>query len=203
MTDDPHGYADVIDGVDFFIRFRLDESNVSEVQSLATANPLMLFIETPYGLYQTVDWVAQAQLCAVVGLERFLMLRQVNIRTIFDLERAVLGEHTTPAIQALIGGILLAETRESRDIAQNGGRRFATIGLLETPRAEFAEFFAAAASAAGLGRDGEGRLPSVEHLVRVMIDDLHVHRLRQIWLVIAELVGTKAARMLDTREPKS
>ncbi|KAE8235017.1 hypothetical protein A4X03_0g9938, partial [Tilletia caries] len=69
---------DAIDGIDFFTRFRLEECGISDVQSLATYNPIMLHIETPYGIYQTVDWIAQAQLCCVVGLDRFLLLRQFN-----------------------------------------------------------------------------------------------------------------------------
>lgn len=80
---------DVIEGIDYFIRFRLEECGIHEVQNLATFNPIMLSVETPYGIYQTVDWIGQAQLCHIVGLDRFLLLREMHIRTIFDLERAI------------------------------------------------------------------------------------------------------------------
>jgi hypothetical protein len=39
----------------------------------------------------------------------------------------------------------------------------------------------------------------VEHLVRVMIDDLHVHRLRQVWLHIAGNLGIATAQLEDTK----
>jgi hypothetical protein len=101
---------DVIDGIDTYTRFRLEVNGINEVQNLATANAILLHIETPYGLYQTIDWVAQAQLCTIVGPERFLAFRQFNIRTIFDLERATLSLRSTSQLRRIIGAILTSPT---------------------------------------------------------------------------------------------
>ena len=81
---------EVIDGIDSEIRSRLEDYHIVTVQNLAAANPLMLFVETPYGVYQIMDWVAQAQLCASVGPAALQRLWRLGIRTIFDLERVLL-----------------------------------------------------------------------------------------------------------------
>ncbi len=82
--------VEVIDGIDTEIRDKLGDFHISAVQNLAAANPLMLFVETPYGVYQIMDWVAQAQLCCSVGPKGLTKLWNLGIRTIFDLERAAL-----------------------------------------------------------------------------------------------------------------
>jgi hypothetical protein len=148
----------------------------------------MLYIESPYGIYQTVDWVAQAQLCTVVGPERFLMLKKHNVRTIFDLERMVLGLDAPSGVKLMIGALLLAT-----DEALEKARDELKIGYFSIGNKPFA---------AGLVKwmDAE----AVEHIVRVMIDDLHVHRLRQIWLHIGEqLGGAQTDRLADTKPPGS
>ncbi len=83
---------EVLDGVDSQIRYRLSDFHITAVQNLAAANPIMLFVETPYGIYQMLDWVAQAQLCVSVGPEALFRLWKLGIRTIFDLERLALSE---------------------------------------------------------------------------------------------------------------
>ncbi|MGV1894795.1 hypothetical protein GOZ84_26185 [Agrobacterium vitis] len=81
---------ELIDGIDTEIRDRLADFHISSTQNLAAANPLMLFVETPYGVYQIMDWVAQAQLCASVGPKALTALWKIGVRTLFDLERAAL-----------------------------------------------------------------------------------------------------------------
>lgn len=98
---------EVIDGIDSEIRSRLDDYHIGTVQNLAAANPLMLFVETPYGVYQIMDWVAQAQLCASVGPTALQKLWSLGIRTIFDLERVLLDPACQDdALICAVGAIL-------------------------------------------------------------------------------------------------
>jgi hypothetical protein len=142
--------VEVVDGIDTEIRNRLAEFNILSVQNLATANPIMLFVETPFGIYQSIDWVGQAQLFAAVGPETVRRLWKLGIRTIFDLEKAALVQgYTTPQLRQAVGLALLAGADE------------ATRRRLGPP-------------------DGPFDDASVRALVENKVDDLHVHRLRQI-----------------------
>ena len=85
---------EIVDGIDYDVRYRLEETNIVDIQNLATYNPVLLFVETPYGLYEAFDWVLQAQLCLAVGPKTFLELKKYKVRTIFDLENAVTGDGT-------------------------------------------------------------------------------------------------------------
>ncbi len=180
----------VIDGIDSFIAFRLEEANVFDVQNLAAANPIMLHIESPYGIYQTIDWVAQAQLCTVVGPDRFLLLKTLNIRTIFDLERAVMPH--VPAQKAPSGAAV--PLPPSDDVVLAIGE----LLVRDSERDRAMRTQLVLGPSVGDGRDGARTKPTVaetQHMVAVMIDDLHVHRLRQIWRHIRDKLGGENERL--------
>jgi hypothetical protein len=108
--------VEVIDGIDYAKRIRLEENDIADVQNLATTNPIMLYVETPFQFLECFDWVAQAQLCAAVGPDRFVELRRRNIRTIFDLRDAVLFESATPDVLKALGAILFARAKRGDDL---------------------------------------------------------------------------------------
>jgi hypothetical protein len=179
---------EVIDGIDFFIRFRLQQADIYEVQHLAVANPIMLFVETPYGIYQCIDWVAQAQLCTVVGPERFLALRSFNIRTVFDVERAILGEKTTSQLRRLVGALMFTIPPEQPKRAWRFWdlRKATNPGLVGST--EFGDYVAQLLGEIPTDQRGRPMPDSPDqtliHFANIVLDDLHVHRLRDIWLLI-------------------
>jgi len=146
---------EIVDGIDYDVRYRLEETNIVDVQNLATYNPILLFVETPYGLYEAFDWVLQAQLCLSVGPKTFLELKNYKVRTIFDLEKAVTGDGTD-GLTRMIGSLLYANADP-----------------------EVRKFIAADPNA-----PTEPDAGSVRHAVDVMGDNLHTRRLRQLWSVI-------------------
>lgn len=94
---------DMIDGLSHYVQFRLEELEYEDVQNLATANPVLLYVETPYNILEIIDWIAQAQLITAVGPKKVAELRQLNVRTIFDLARIGDTDHFRRcALQILI-----------------------------------------------------------------------------------------------------
>ncbi len=168
---------DAILGIDAFMKFRLSEFEIEDVQNLATINPIQIFVETPYGLYQVIDWVAQAQLILAVGAWKTARLREMGLRTIFDLERAL----DNPRLKSALLGILApgptgrAHDEPSRDAAGTSTGPFSRTGQ----------------PARAVTGSSEVPLDPADHaeaLVSIIRDDLHVKRLRQIWDVIASRV---------------
>lgn len=173
LTRSTHGVPlDVIDGIDAWGRFRLEEAMICDVQNLATANPLLLHVETPYGLYECIDWVAQAQLCTIVGADCFIELRRRHIRTIFDLERVTLGDGATPALRRAISELVLRVRRPPGEEGKDSDQKWPSTPL------------------------GDEEL---KQLFSAMIDDLHVHRLRQIWMLVGEAIGPEYAQLSPAR----
>jgi hypothetical protein len=101
--------TDMVDGVDMPIKFRLMEAGVHDVQNLATANPVLLYVETPFELLTILDWIAQAQFIIAVGGSPAAELRGIGVRTIFDvapmgrdpMTRRMVLEKVWPAAMAI------------------------------------------------------------------------------------------------------
>jgi len=153
---------EIIDGIDAETAFRLEESNLYDVQNLASINPIELYAESPYTLLEIFDWVLQAQLCANVGPQCFATLKNHKIRTIFDLERAVLAGGAPEAYIRAIGAVLFLD-------ASSEFRRRVGLNPPEAPVE---------------GVEIDPRV--VRHAVAIMADDLHVHRLRALWRIMIQ-----------------
>ncbi|SFM59667.1 hypothetical protein [Methylobacterium pseudosasicola] len=163
--------VEIIDGIDTETRDRLADYHIRSTQNLATANPLMLFVETPFGVYQIMDWVAQAQLCCSVGPEALVKLWRIGIRTLFDLERAALDDNCRDdQLLRKIGAILLPiQACPEQNIDYNANTK-------QSP---------------------EITSEIIANIV-VRLDDPHVHRLRQIYIRIGNRIGSDSRRFPNT-----
>jgi hypothetical protein len=183
---------DMIIGIDPYMKLRLSEFEIEDVQNLATINPIQIFVETPYGLYEVIDWVAQAQLILAVGSARTLRLRELNIRTIFDLEKALDSKSLSQKLSAaLLGGAAGAASSE----AASAPAPAATPAL--TPAAPHP-----------VPRPGSSEVAldlqaEIDALVAIIRDDLHVQRLRQIWDVIGDRLKERPATSPPLLAPPS
>jgi hypothetical protein len=203
---------DVIDGIDYWTRFRLEECGIFDVQNLATYNPILLHVETPFNIYRSVDWVAQAQLCCILGIEKFLLLRQMNVRTIFDLERAIdfetgktpkaRGEASPDEFDLIFAGILMASTETMRDIGKIGGTQPFIRDADNKLQSASIDAYCQWASET-IGKDDDKLKRCIEHLLSWISDDIHIRRLRRIWQDMSDSLGPRSTRLDNPPDPPS
>ena len=178
---------DMIMGIDAFIKLRLSEFEIVDVQNLATINPIQIFVETPYGLYEVIDWVAQAQLILAVGGARTLHLRKLNIRTIFDLEKALdspsLSQRLLTALLDVPAPADAAQPATGAEVESHQPLRSGSSAKAPVP-APAIRVRSHHSSRPGSSEFALNQRVEIDALISMIRDDLHVKRLRQIWDVI-------------------
>jgi hypothetical protein len=209
---------DILDGIDFETRYRLEECGLRDVQNLACANPIMLAVESPFNINELIDWIGQAQLCHIVGVERYMLLREYNVRTIFDLERAIDSKESPDTFDIIYGSILLSPTEAMKSAAEKTGIKFLIhdgstvkhVGLEEFTSWAYGKIVNTSSSgedligppSAGASNPKSGMSQAVEHMMFWISDDLHVRRLRRLWIDIERALKEDSAYFSDSRRRK-
>jgi len=165
---------DAIAGIDPFMKLRLEEFEIYDVQNLATLNPIQIFVETLYGLYEVIDWVAQARLILAVGPGVAAQLKSLQIRTIFDLKFAIYNNS--------LREILLSILTHNQIKAHSAPTSRSAVDSVFDPST-------VTQGNSAVTLDASSDLDSVIRFIR---DDLHVQRLRQVWDVISSRLEQRA-----------
>lgn len=97
---------------------RLREIGIENCQKMATQNPFLLWLRTPFGIHTIIDWIAQAQLVAAWPPHRVASLRERGITDIFQY-RACLASNgeTRDCLHDALGvpGHMLDDLRSALD----------------------------------------------------------------------------------------
>lgn len=92
--------------IDDLTREKIDRLNELEIDSaavLAQQNPFRLLPRVPYDLSLLVDWIAQAQLYALVKDDTLQKLRKIYIRNVFDFHIRLKEEEARREVCAALG----------------------------------------------------------------------------------------------------
>jgi hypothetical protein len=95
---------DVLDGVDKGHARVLRGCGITDVQNMASANPVQLLLQTSFGLYQILDWMDQALLITSVGWDQANRLRLLGVRTASNLIE--LGRYSDNAMASRVSQVL-------------------------------------------------------------------------------------------------
>jgi hypothetical protein len=127
----PDIYADnlsleYVDGMDEVVIERLEELGISNVQHLATAEPVNLTLRTEYPFYRIIDWIDQAILITYLR-KNSLAARELGIRGAIDMTgvyRQALQSPPPPTFQPVTGPApaqtaLLDPGERARNMLQN------------------------------------------------------------------------------------
>lgn len=163
------------------MKYRLSEFEIEDVQNLATINPIQLFVETPYGLYEVIDWSCTSSVDIGGGLCEYT-------------ETAKL-EHTHDLRPGKSSPISLLPLRADRDPAApctnaTDNAQCPLLTIDAPPEKDTTQTIDQHCMEVPLNRN----VP-IEALVALIRDDLHVRRLRQLWCLIG--------RTLDVPPPDS
>jgi hypothetical protein len=144
---------EMIEGITFNDRVRLEEESIDNCYDLATADFVPLVIHTPYSARELTDWMLQAKLC-IYAPEAMRNLRQQGIRTIMDLEDLdetrikELVEATAMTKSALERAVKSLKTDDEIERLRYVGKRLSKFtGLEDAP-----------APAGGNGADGSAKV---------------------------------------------
>jgi hypothetical protein len=83
---------ETLDGVDRYAARHLKALEITTVQHMAAANPLILFSTLPYGLSQIMQWIDQALLITCLGGDLYNHLRGYGVTSATALMAASQGE---------------------------------------------------------------------------------------------------------------